>query len=205
MRCSKPSDEDKDCRAMKKNNNNKILLVDDEPDITSLFSLALDDCGLKVDSFNDPLLALENFKQNKSSYALALLDIKMPKMNGFELSSQLRKANDKIKVCFITALDLEEEGNKDLKTTMTATLNNNSNEKPAVIRKPNSIDDFVDRIKAEIPPHYGNGNLASKQIHFLICEACFWCASLLSEVPNHVTISNWHICKEKRIRSYVLL
>jgi CheY-like chemotaxis protein len=192
MRCSKPSDEDKDCRVMKKNNNNKILLVDDEPDITSLFSIALEDCGLKVDSFNDPLLALENFKQNKSSYALALLDIKMPKMNGFELSSQLRKANDKIKVCFITALDLEEEGNKELKTMMTTTLNNNSNEKPAVIRKPNSIDDFV-------------GNLTSKQIHFLICEACFWCASLLSEVPNHVTISNWHICKEKRIRSYVLL
>jgi DNA-binding response OmpR family regulator len=45
------------------NSNNKILLVDDEPNITSLFSIALEDSGFKVDSFNDPLLALDTFKQ----------------------------------------------------------------------------------------------------------------------------------------------
>src|ERR671932_1707144 len=133
-----PLDEPRDGHVMKRNNNNnKILLVDDEPAITSLFSIALEDCGFK--GFNDPLLALENFKQKNSSYALALLDIKMPHMNGFELSNQLRKVNDKIKVSFITAIDLEEEGNKDLKTTMTSTLNKNSNEKPVVIQKPISI------------------------------------------------------------------
>jgi DNA-binding response OmpR family regulator len=199
-------DENRDGHVMKRNNNNKILFVDDEPAITSLFSIALEDCGFKVDSFNDPLLALENFKQKNSSYALAILDIKMPHMNGFELSNQLRKVNDKIKVSFVTAVDLEEEGNKDLKTTMTSTFNKNSNEKPDVIRKPISIDDFVDRIKAEIPLQHGNGNLtSSKQIHFLICETCFWCASLVSQVPDHVTISNWHTCEEKRICSYMLL
>jgi CheY-like chemotaxis protein len=75
------------------NNDNKILLVDDEPNITSLFSIALEDCGFIVDLFNDPLLALETFKQKykeKSSYALALLDVKMPNMNGFELFNQIR-------------------------------------------------------------------------------------------------------------------
>ena len=59
------------------NNINKILLVDDEPNITSLFGIALEDSGFKVDSFNDPLLALDTFKQKNSSYALALLDIKI--------------------------------------------------------------------------------------------------------------------------------
>jgi CheY-like chemotaxis protein len=63
-----------------KTNNNRILLIDDEPDIMSLFSTALEDYGFIVDSFNDPLLPLETFKQKykeqkNSSYALAVLDI----------------------------------------------------------------------------------------------------------------------------------
>jgi hypothetical protein len=66
--------------------------------------------------------------------------------------------------------------------------------------KQNTQPYFVDRVKAE------NRNLASKQIHFLICETCFWCASLVSQVPDHSTILNWHTCKgRRRIRSYTLL
>jgi CheY-like chemotaxis protein len=61
---------------------------------------------------------------------LALLDIKMPKMNGFELFNEIRRVNDKITVCFVTAFDLQKE-DKDLKIIMPATLNNN-NEKPTV-------------------------------------------------------------------------
>jgi DNA-binding response OmpR family regulator len=184
------------------NSNNKILLVDDEPNITSLFSIALEDSGFKVDSFNDPLLALDTFKQKykeqkKSSYALALLDIKMPGMNGFDLFNEIRKINDKIKVCFITAFDLQNEM-KELKTSIS-----DEEKPPVIIRKPISIDDFVDRIKAQVPSQSRNLS-SSKQIHFLICETCFWCASLVSQVPNHATILNWHTCKEKRIRSYML-
>jgi DNA-binding response OmpR family regulator len=37
----------------KTNNNNKILLLDDEPDITSSFSIGLEDTGFVVDAFND--------------------------------------------------------------------------------------------------------------------------------------------------------
>jgi hypothetical protein len=80
-----------------------------------------------------------------------------------------------------------------------------SNEKPpAIIWKPISIDDFVGRVKAKTPSQDRNLSSSSKQIHFIICETCFWCASLLSQVPDYATISNWHICKEKRIRSYPL-
>ena len=60
------------------NNNslhNKILLVDDEPDITAVFTLGLEDHGFKVDTFNDPLQALSDFKTG--SYDLALIDHKM--------------------------------------------------------------------------------------------------------------------------------
>jgi two-component system, OmpR family, response regulator ChvI len=86
---------------------NKILIVDDEPDLTQVSTLTLEYHGFKVDSFNDPLLALENFKPD--SYDLLILDIKMPKMNGFELYKQIKKMDDKVKTMFLTALtELQE-------------------------------------------------------------------------------------------------
>ena len=81
--------------------SSKILVVDDEPDITTIFDLALKDNGFEVDSFNDPLAALSNFKP--CYYNLVILDIKMPKINGFELCAEMKKIDDQIKICFITA------------------------------------------------------------------------------------------------------
>ena len=128
------------------NNNGRILLVvDDEPDTTLAFSIGLEDSGFTVDAFNDPLSALESFKEEKKSYALALLDINMPKMNGFELYKEIRKIDDKVKVCFVTAFDIQREEADDLKAV--GTLND---EKPAIIRKPITIDDLVKRVNAEL-------------------------------------------------------
>jgi two-component system, OmpR family, response regulator ChvI len=80
----------------------RILIVDDEADITLSFSLALEDSGLfVVDTYNDPLVALSNYRPN--SYDLLLLDIKMPEMNGFELYDHVKKLDDKVKVCFFSA------------------------------------------------------------------------------------------------------
>jgi DNA-binding response OmpR family regulator len=75
-----------------------ILIVDDEPDITTVLKTTLEDNGFQVASFNDPISALENFR--KRSYSLLILDIKMPKMNGFELYTKIKKIDDKVKVCF---------------------------------------------------------------------------------------------------------
>ena len=84
-----------------------VLIVDDEPDITTTLQITLEDNGFEVDSFNDPILALGNFR--KRSYNLLLLDINMPKMNGFELYTKIKKIDDKVRVCFLTALtDLQE-------------------------------------------------------------------------------------------------
>jgi DNA-binding response OmpR family regulator len=117
----------------------RILLVDDEPDITLPFSIGLEDNGFEVDAFNDSVMALSNFKDR--SYVLALLDIKMPKMNGIELYNELRKINKKLKVCFITAFDVQ---NEDLNTL--SALNGN----PVIIRKPIAIADLVKKVKLEI-------------------------------------------------------
>jgi DNA-binding response OmpR family regulator len=128
---------------MSHNNKKRILLVvDDEPDITFAFSMGLEDNGFVVDAFNDPLLALEAFKEQKKSYALALIDIKMPKMNGFELYKEIRKVNDKVTVCFATAFDIQE-AEEDVKNL--AVLHEN----PVIIRKPISIDDLVKTVKRD--------------------------------------------------------
>jgi DNA-binding response OmpR family regulator len=79
----------------------QILVVDDESDITLTLKRVLENSGFIVDLFNDPILALKNFKAN--FYDLIILDIRMPKMNGFDLYKQIRKIDNKVKVCFLTA------------------------------------------------------------------------------------------------------
>jgi PleD family two-component response regulator len=84
-------------RSINKENNKfsilkkkKILLVDDEPDITSSLKIGLEDNGFAVETFNDAMLALSNFKTGM--YDLVLLDVKMPQINGFELYEKIRGA-----------------------------------------------------------------------------------------------------------------
>jgi DNA-binding response OmpR family regulator len=89
--------------------NNRVLVVDDEPDLVLILKMVLEDNGFKVDSFTDPLLALENCKGKASKYEMLILDIKMPDMNGFELYKQIKKIDDKVKVCFLTAGELDYE------------------------------------------------------------------------------------------------
>jgi DNA-binding response OmpR family regulator len=85
----------------------RILLVDDEQDITTITKKGLQRSGFEVDAFNNPLEALSSFKANQ--YDVALLDIRMPSMNGFDLYKKLRKIDSNIKVCFITAFEMYEE------------------------------------------------------------------------------------------------
>ena len=85
----------------------KILVVDDEADLTMLFGLALEYHGFKVDTFNDPQEALSNYKPGY--YDLVILDIKMPKMDGFQLYDEIKKKDHKAKVCFLTAGELYYE------------------------------------------------------------------------------------------------
>ena len=87
--------------------NNRILVVDDEPDLTQVSTLALEYHGFKVDSFNDPQEALSKYKPGL--YDLVILDIKMPKMDGFELYHEIKKKDNNANVCFLTASELYYE------------------------------------------------------------------------------------------------
>src|SRR4249919_4062868 len=71
----------------------RILIIDDEPDITLAFRKALRDKGFEeVETVNDPIFALKNFKAG--SYDLLIIDIVMPEMDGFSLYEEIRKIDN---------------------------------------------------------------------------------------------------------------
>ena len=92
--------------------------------------------GFEVDTYNDPLLVSSNFKPD--SYGLALLDIRMPKMNGFELYKKIKDIDKNVIVCFITAFEDYREEFKEAFPELE--------EAKYFIRKPKAIEDLVKHV-----------------------------------------------------------
>ena len=95
--------------------NAPIMLVDDEPDINAAFSVVLKRRGYDVDTFENPLIALEKLKPG--FYGLIILDVKMPQMDGFQLYREIKKVDKKAKICFLTASELYYENFRKEKFT----------------------------------------------------------------------------------------
>jgi two-component system, OmpR family, response regulator ChvI len=81
----------------------RILVVDDEYDTKLTLKVVLEESGFEVDSYTDPEAALRNFKTGQ--YDLALIDMRMPVMDGFGLYDEIRKLDNKFKICFLTAAE----------------------------------------------------------------------------------------------------
>ena len=111
----------------------RILLVDDEADVISLFKMVLEMNRFEVDAYTDPAAALSNFKPN--SYGLALLDIGMTPLNGFELYKKMKRIDSKVEACFITAFEDYREEFKESFPML--------DEAKYFIRKPKAIEDLV--------------------------------------------------------------
>jgi DNA-binding response OmpR family regulator len=116
-----------------------ILIVDDDPDMTSIFSLGLQDEGFEVYAYNDPLEVLSQFRPN--FYNLLLVDINMPKMNGIDLSRQILELDSNVRICFITAGEANIEVLRELYPTRDI---------GCFIKKPVTIDQLVRRVKEEL-------------------------------------------------------
>jgi two-component system, OmpR family, response regulator ChvI len=87
----------------------KILVVDDDADVTSTFKMILEMNGFEVDAYTNPLSS--NFTPNE--FGLLLLDIRMPAMNGFELFKKMKSIDSKVEACFITAFEDNREEFKE--------------------------------------------------------------------------------------------
>ena len=116
-------------------------MVDDEPDIILTVKIVLEENGFQVDSFNDPLLALENFREETGLYDVLILDVKMPNINGFELYRQIKKIDDKAKVCFLTGSELYHGVYADIYADIFNTL-----DERYFIQKPIENEELIARL-----------------------------------------------------------
>ena len=121
-------------------NKRRILVVDNEPDITITLQIGLEAGGFDVDAFTDPKLALSSFKPGL--YDLVLIDIMMPKMDGFALYERLKKVDSDVKVCFLTASEMyhQEVREKD----------HCALDRDLFLQKPMSNEDLVREINKKI-------------------------------------------------------
>jgi DNA-binding response OmpR family regulator len=93
---------------------NHIVVVDDELDLAILFSEALKSAGFESVSFDDPLAALQYIRDSRSKIALLLTDWRMPQMNGYELTKEVTKIDESIKVMMMSAFELENDNLRDV-------------------------------------------------------------------------------------------
>jgi len=125
----------------------RILILDDDVDVTLTFRSALENDNnngdgariFEVYTYNDPLLALSDFKQN--FYDLMLLDINMPKMNGFDFCEKILKLDINVKTCFMSAAEINHEALREIHPAINI---------GCFIKKPIAIDHFINRINAEL-------------------------------------------------------
>lgn len=121
----------------------KILVVDDESDITFTLQSILEDNGFIVDIYTNPVSALRNFQAN--SYDLILLDIKMPDMNGFELYNKMKEIDNRAKICFLTASEMFYEDLRKARFELDESLGERY-----FIQKPIATKELLRRINAMI-------------------------------------------------------
>lgn len=117
----------------------RVLLVDDEQDITTPLSRALEVHGCEVETFNDPVTAAHHFMPNY--YDNCVLDIRMPQKTGIELARDIWRLDEKAQVCFLTSfISYEDEARRLFKH-----LNS-----PCFLRKPLTPSALVAHVENHI-------------------------------------------------------
>ena len=125
-----------------KRKKNRILIVDDDPEVTESFGLVLEDSGLfQVAKYSDPMLTLSNFRPNL--YDVVLLDVKMPNVDSFGLYDKMKRIDSKVKVYFICIYNKQE-------TYQALRDHFPSLAKESFMTKSVSIEDLIDRVKIHL-------------------------------------------------------
>ena len=76
------------------------MVIDDEIDICIMLKVVLEQNGFIVNYYNNPIAALDEFKPY--FYDLIILDMQMSDINGMQLYREIRKKDEKVKICFLT-------------------------------------------------------------------------------------------------------
>ena len=125
---------------MQNKTKKRVLIIDDDPDILAVYKQGLEDYGLfEVETFADPEETLSNFRSGL--YDCLLIDIRMPKMDGFQLYDRMKDIDNKVKVCFITAYEVNYEALRKVFPTLGL---------ECFIQKPIELSQLVRKINAEL-------------------------------------------------------
>jgi DNA-binding response OmpR family regulator len=117
----------------------KILLVDDEPDITFTIKNMLYNTGFLIFTFNDPITPLKFYRRN--FYDLIILDIKIPNMDGFELYIKIKEKDPTVKICFLTAIATFDEEFRKIRPEIDRIIAEES-----FIQKPITTEDLIKKL-----------------------------------------------------------
>lgn len=125
----------------KTNSPSRIMIVDDESDILSVIKRGLESKNdFMVDIFSKADDAIENFQNHPPNYYdLVITDIRMPKVNGFELYRRIKDTNPNMKIAFITAFEINKEEFSKVIPSVNVTH---------FISKPVSISKLREKIKS---------------------------------------------------------
>ena len=122
---------------MAHNPRRQIIVIDDDPDLASLFCDGLKSAGYKTVAFDDPKAAIEYISKHNSEVSLVITDWKMPKMNGLELTKIISYIDDRIKVMLMSAYELEKNQLKEIN-------------KCDYMKKPFHISKLIETVKKEL-------------------------------------------------------
>ena len=85
-----------------------IAIIDDEKDLLYVYKKALELQGLKVVTFVDSSVALDELKEHYKKYCMLVVDIRMPKVNGYQLINEIKCIDPLINTVLMTAYDVSE-------------------------------------------------------------------------------------------------
>ena len=117
----------------------KILLVDDEPDITFTIKNMLYNTGFEIHTFNDPITPLKLYRRN--FYDLVILEIKIPNMDGFELYIKIKEKDPTVKICFLTAIAIFDEESRKSRPEVDRIIT-----EECFIQKPITTEDLIKKL-----------------------------------------------------------
>jgi DNA-binding response OmpR family regulator len=115
----------------------RVLLVDDETDIVHVLKRGLEVNGFEVDAYDSPQQAINSFKPNL--YDLAILDIRMPGLNGFALQRQMKKIDPALTTCFLSAFEIHPQEFEKMFPSMADSVK-------TIIKKPVRISNLIKEI-----------------------------------------------------------